>query len=406
MNICSIVRDLLPLYVEELISDENSEMVQQHLKNCDGCTNELEQLKKNLKIDTTTVNKKDKKILRRLKLWYNIPCYTAVTFMIFVSILINLNIIEILELSIIALIICGAIFRVTLKKIYILIGITVLLSVLIANHNYGLSYNIFGNTYITMFPPKALTIFICSNLFYILFGYFVAFMFETKKFKPVFTLLFSLILIFTTVPNNYYRNLWQRQMYKDLFESKVNSYNYYRNLDFKLSDFKYVKEAMSYLGYFTNPNGEKYKITSYGNGLGVTMNSEYDVKGNVNLFNQEKCLRDILVSNGLNFSDLNSLEIRASNKNGTRLINPYNPEYQIEFIDKYSIFTKHSNDTEIELQLSIKQYNIKDKSEFIQTAKYIVYTIKTLDLYWDKLIISDNNYKAEFLADTLNIDIE
>lgn len=42
---CSIVRDLLPLYVEETVSHETAQYINEHLKGCDECRGELEDLK-------------------------------------------------------------------------------------------------------------------------------------------------------------------------------------------------------------------------------------------------------------------------------------------------------------------------------------------------------------------------
>lgn len=44
-NECSIVRDLLPLYVENMVSAETGEFVKEHLEGCGGCREEYEELK-------------------------------------------------------------------------------------------------------------------------------------------------------------------------------------------------------------------------------------------------------------------------------------------------------------------------------------------------------------------------
>ena len=44
-NECSIVRDLLPLYVENMLSSESADFVNEHLKECHSCLRELESLK-------------------------------------------------------------------------------------------------------------------------------------------------------------------------------------------------------------------------------------------------------------------------------------------------------------------------------------------------------------------------
>lgn len=42
MNIsCKIIRDLLPLYHDEVCSDESKSLVEEHLKTCEGCAEEL-----------------------------------------------------------------------------------------------------------------------------------------------------------------------------------------------------------------------------------------------------------------------------------------------------------------------------------------------------------------------------
>lgn len=49
-NECSIVRDILPLYLENMVSDETGTFVKEHLKGCPECTAELEALKAGPKV--------------------------------------------------------------------------------------------------------------------------------------------------------------------------------------------------------------------------------------------------------------------------------------------------------------------------------------------------------------------
>lgn len=47
MNLsCNVIRDLLPLYAEDMVSEETKGLVDDHLCTCDECTKELAQLKK------------------------------------------------------------------------------------------------------------------------------------------------------------------------------------------------------------------------------------------------------------------------------------------------------------------------------------------------------------------------
>ena len=45
-NECSIVCDLLPLYAEDMVSEDTAEFVKEHLGNCPTCRAELEKLRK------------------------------------------------------------------------------------------------------------------------------------------------------------------------------------------------------------------------------------------------------------------------------------------------------------------------------------------------------------------------
>lgn len=54
---CNVIKDLLPLYAEDLVSQESRELIQEHLSGCEDCKKELEALKKSprlpLEVDTT-----------------------------------------------------------------------------------------------------------------------------------------------------------------------------------------------------------------------------------------------------------------------------------------------------------------------------------------------------------------
>jgi len=48
---CSIVRDVLPLYLEKMVSEDTTVFVEEHLKSCSDCAVELEQLKSGGQMD-------------------------------------------------------------------------------------------------------------------------------------------------------------------------------------------------------------------------------------------------------------------------------------------------------------------------------------------------------------------
>ena len=45
-NECNIIRDILPLYAEDMVSDDTADYVNEHLEKCEACRKELEQIKK------------------------------------------------------------------------------------------------------------------------------------------------------------------------------------------------------------------------------------------------------------------------------------------------------------------------------------------------------------------------
>ena len=49
-NECSIVRDILPLYAEKMVSKDTSEFVKGHLENCPICRAELEKLREPVEV--------------------------------------------------------------------------------------------------------------------------------------------------------------------------------------------------------------------------------------------------------------------------------------------------------------------------------------------------------------------
>ena len=63
-NECSIVRDLLPLYVEGLVGAETEDFIREHLSSCEGCRNEHESMKLGIVVEEKT-DAVDLKIVKR-----------------------------------------------------------------------------------------------------------------------------------------------------------------------------------------------------------------------------------------------------------------------------------------------------------------------------------------------------
>ena len=69
-NECSYVRDVLPLYLENMVSEETAKFVKEHLENCPECAKEFEDMKagkKVEKINNDTQNHLEAEVLKSMK---------------------------------------------------------------------------------------------------------------------------------------------------------------------------------------------------------------------------------------------------------------------------------------------------------------------------------------------------
>lgn len=62
---CKIVRDLLPSYIDGLTNEETNQYVEEHLKQCNECTNVLENMEKLLGTENTDKNSKEVKYIKK-----------------------------------------------------------------------------------------------------------------------------------------------------------------------------------------------------------------------------------------------------------------------------------------------------------------------------------------------------
>lgn len=60
---CDMIKDLLPLYADDVCSDESRKAVEEHIKECEDCRSELEKLRKNVPVSP----QKDAEVLKRIK---------------------------------------------------------------------------------------------------------------------------------------------------------------------------------------------------------------------------------------------------------------------------------------------------------------------------------------------------
>ena len=68
-NECNIVKDLLPLYVEGIVSEDTAEFIEEHIDHCEKCSKELEEMKNPyfLESDSSTGANEDLLNLKQFK---------------------------------------------------------------------------------------------------------------------------------------------------------------------------------------------------------------------------------------------------------------------------------------------------------------------------------------------------
>ena len=90
---CSVVRDLLPLYIEDMVSAETAQYINEHLKNCNECQAELANLRKGAELSTVEAKsvtrsedaKPFKKMMKRMNRQFYSIAYAALIFLIFLG---------------------------------------------------------------------------------------------------------------------------------------------------------------------------------------------------------------------------------------------------------------------------------------------------------------------------------
>ena len=90
---CSIVRDLLPLYAENMVSPQTERFITRHLKDCPECNEEFKSIKDNealLIAENNAAPKVDnitpfKKIMKKMNRQFYSVAYAALIFLIFLG---------------------------------------------------------------------------------------------------------------------------------------------------------------------------------------------------------------------------------------------------------------------------------------------------------------------------------
>lgn len=86
---CKIVQDLLPNYIEKLTNEETNKYIEEHLIECNQCKKMLENMQKDLEINTEKIDKREVKYIKKynskLKILRNILLIIVVLFIVIVG---------------------------------------------------------------------------------------------------------------------------------------------------------------------------------------------------------------------------------------------------------------------------------------------------------------------------------
>lgn len=87
-NNCGLIKDLLPLYADEVCSDESRKAVAEHISECSECRSELEKMGKIISVEAD----KDVQVIKRIKRRICIERLTIISVLVFVLLFVVLAI--------------------------------------------------------------------------------------------------------------------------------------------------------------------------------------------------------------------------------------------------------------------------------------------------------------------------
>lgn len=88
-NECYLMNDLLPLYAEDMVSEESAEIIKEHLENCSDCREKLSFFKEKDDIINNSQEeeiKPFKKILKKTNRKFNVLCYAVMILLLFIGV--------------------------------------------------------------------------------------------------------------------------------------------------------------------------------------------------------------------------------------------------------------------------------------------------------------------------------
>lgn len=143
---CEVVKDLLPLYVDSLVSDTTKDLVEKHLEECSECKVYLDSLGANIKVELVLDDKQMEDrgvtLVNKIKRAQDRIKYTFIVFAMFVAVgitLLSSGILKVIPFIIIIPLVLRLFYKESLVILLSAVGATLI----IALSDQGLSYGIF-----------------------------------------------------------------------------------------------------------------------------------------------------------------------------------------------------------------------------------------------------------------------
>lgn len=86
---CELVNDLLPLYADNVCSEDSRTIVAEHITNCENCRGQLEKMTRNLDVDPDSDIAVIKRIQKRIRIERMVITIAILIFMFFAGLLIT-----------------------------------------------------------------------------------------------------------------------------------------------------------------------------------------------------------------------------------------------------------------------------------------------------------------------------
>ena len=81
---CNIIQDILPLYVDDVVSEDTKNIVEEHLTGCDECKKIAESMQEKIEIKTDETDNKFKKTIKNINSSTHIHIIHQITLLTYV----------------------------------------------------------------------------------------------------------------------------------------------------------------------------------------------------------------------------------------------------------------------------------------------------------------------------------